>query len=154
MKTTKTVKRFISDANMTTIKYSISQISSALPFLISKTEKQLDTGVKLDEKSIGFIVKALEYAINNPHLLNESIDIGDWKIKFLLSSKLLEVLQLLAPLQQNIEDTLMEVGNDALQNAIYFFDSAQVAFVKDVPGAKSVYQALNKSFPENLWKNI
>ncbi len=154
MKTTKTVNSFISDANMTTIKYSVSQIRSALPFLISKTEKQLEASVKLDEKSIGFIAKALEYAINNPHLSAETLNMSEWKIKFLLLSRLWEILQLLAPLQQKIEDTFMVVDNDALQNAICFFDSVQIAFAKDVPGAKTVYKDLNKSFTKDMWEKI
>ncbi|MFH0867315.1 MAG: hypothetical protein V1904_14060 [Bacteroidota bacterium] len=154
MKNNKMVTGYISDANMTTIKYSLLQISSALPFLIRKSEKQRKDAIRQDDKTLAFIAKALECAINNPILVTESMNMGDWKIRFLLSSKLNDVLKLLTPLVQNIEDTLMETGNEALQDAFYFFNSVQKASIKDAPGAKAVYKDLKKSFPKDLGKKI
>jgi hypothetical protein len=142
----KKVIGYISDANMTTVKYSLLQISSALPFLIRKSEKQRKDSFRHDDKSMAFIAKALEHAINNPHMLTESIDMAEWKIKFLLSSKLREILQLIEPLTQNIEDTLMDSGDDALQDAFCFFNSVYAANIKDVPGAKTVYKDLESLF--------
>lgn len=137
----------ISDADMAEILHLIEQIDAKLPFLISMTPDQRKACLKLGDKSIGFVEKAIDYSNTNMSLRPAWLDMDEFTKDFKLTKNLLEILRHMKPLAQNIEDTATEAGVETFGAAIVFYNSVKNATKTNVPGAKSIYEDLQKRFP-------
>jgi hypothetical protein len=131
----------------TNIKNAIKTINDNLPFLISLTDEERRGGMKLGDKTIGFLDKNYNYIQSNGSLAPSYLELSEYTKDYTVSKDLLEILQLLNPLIQNIEDTYTQVGIEALTSALVFYNAVKMAAKQGVPGAKAIYDDLQKRFP-------
>jgi hypothetical protein len=147
MATKNLVSAALTDADKTAIKQAIQTASEKMPFLISLTDEQRRGGLKLGDKTVGFVDKVMSYSQTNPSLVPSYLDTAEFTKDYQLTKDLLDVLRILRPLMQNIEDTSTEAGVEALAAAMVFYNAVKGAAKQGVPGAKAIYEDLQKRFP-------
>ena len=147
MATKNLVSATLSPADISDIKQAIQTILSKMPFLISLTEDQRRGGMKLGDKTIGFVDKVTTYSKTNPNFIPSYLDTTEFSKDYQLTKDLLDILRTLRPLVQDIEDTATETGIEAVSAAMVFYNSVKSASKQGVPGAKTIYEDLQKRFP-------
>lgn len=147
MSTKNLISVSISPEDLADIKAKAQELIAKLSFLLSLTPEERMGGIKLGDKTIGFVGKSVDYALNNPTLVPPYLDMEEWQKDWKLVNDLSELLRLLKPLVENIEDTITEAGIEALSAALTFYNSVKHASKNNVPGAKAIYEDLSIRFP-------
>jgi hypothetical protein len=147
MSQTNRVSATLSDEDLNIIKQAIQTIADKLPFRISLTDDERRGGMKLGDKSVGFLDKNYNYTQTNSTLVPNYLDVPEYTKDYNSTKDLLEILQLLRPLVQSIEDTYTQVGIEALSAALLFYNAVKLAAKQGVPGAQAIYDDLQKRFP-------
>jgi len=147
MATQNLVSASLPPADKTAVQTSIQAIATKLPFLISLTNDERKGGIKLGDKTVAFIAKAIGYAQTNPTLVPGYVNLAEIQKDYTLQKDLIDIQQWLAGLLQKIEDTQQEAGVEALNGILGFYQAVRVASEKDVPGARAIYGDLSQRFP-------
>ncbi len=137
----------LSPADIGEIKQALQTISNKLPFLISLTDEQRKGGMILGDKSVGFVDKVQNYINTNPTLVPAYLDTAEFSKDYQLTKNLMEILRIIRPLVQNMEDTSTEAGMEAFGAAMVFYNAVKVAAKQGVQGAQVIYEDLQKRFP-------
>ncbi len=147
MATQNLVSAVLPPADKTAVQTAIQTITGKLPFLISLTNDERKGGMKLGDKSVAFIGKAIGYAQTNPALVPGYVNLTEIQKDYQLQKDLIEIQQWLASLLQKIDDTQQEAGAEAFNGMLGFYQAVRVASEKNVPGARAIYEDLNQRFP-------
>jgi hypothetical protein len=118
-----------------------------LPYVTSLTPAQRHALLKMGEKTLSFVQKAHEFALQNPNLCPPYLDMTGFNTDFDDVINLLALNNATLQLHEYIDDTTMTSGSEAYQAALVFYNSVKMATRQDVPGAKAVYEELRKRFP-------
>lgn len=135
----------LADADLQAIKAAIATIKSKLPFLISLTAEERRALPKMGNKSLSFVTNSLTVAQNNPDILPASLKIAEFARDTELAAALAEILTLLEQLTEEVDDTLMAVGSEAMRTSLDVYDYVKTA-AKKTPGLKSVAEQLGERF--------
>jgi hypothetical protein len=120
--------------------------------LLSKYELQLTPDERrsmlvMGDKTLGFVEKAYDFAVQNPALVPAYLDMAEFSIDKTDAIGLRTLLNTAQQVVEGIADTEMAAGSEAYQAALVFYNSVKVAAAQDVYGAKAVYEELKKRFP-------
>ncbi|MDR1116560.1 MAG: hypothetical protein LBL33_10550 [Tannerella sp.] len=118
-----------------------------LPYVTPLTPAERHTLPKMGEKTLSFVEKAHEYAVQNPNLCPPYLDMAAFNTNFADVHNLLMLNNATLQLHEYTDDTSMTSGSEAYQAALIFYNSVKMAARQDVPGAKAVYEELRKRFP-------
>ncbi|MDR1115552.1 MAG: hypothetical protein LBL33_05295 [Tannerella sp.] len=121
--------------------------SLLLPYVTPLTPAERHTLPKMGEKTLSFVEKAHEYAVQNPNLCPPYLDMAAFNTDFADVHNLLMLNNATLQLHEYTDDTAMTSGSEAYQAALIFYNSVKMAARQDVPGAKAVYEELRKRFP-------
>jgi hypothetical protein len=127
--------------------------SLLLPYATPLTPDERRIIAKMGEKTLSFVEKSHEFALQNPNLVPPFLDMAAFDIDFADAHNLWTVLLVSQQIHENLDDTTMVAGSEAYQAALVFYNSVKMAARQDVPGAKAVYEELKKRFPRNKRKN-
>lgn len=119
-------------------------IKDKLVLLDPETRRDL---LKMGDKSIGFVSKAIEYAESSPDLVPKYVDTEEMKKDFSAVSTLREISSKLAELQEMVGDTMTLSGSEALNAALAFYNALKGAARARQPGAQIIYDDLKSRFP-------
>lgn len=136
----------ITDQNMTDIQANIDAIKALLPFLVNLTNEEKSQYPAIGDGRVAFVAKSLNYEQNNPMLLPGFLDVAEHGKDFTLFDKLRQILQVLRPLVESIEDTRHAVGNEAYTSALDFYASVQRAKERNIAGSEAIYTDLKTQF--------
>jgi hypothetical protein len=126
----------------------IGQANSLLfPYVTSLTPSERHAILKMGEKTLSFVEKAHEFALQNPNLVPPFLDMKAFDTDFADAHNLWTVLLASQQLHENLDDTTMVAGSESYQAALVFYNSVKMAARQDIPGAKAVYEELKKRFP-------
>ncbi|MEI6062099.1 MAG: hypothetical protein WCR72_15460 [Bacteroidota bacterium] len=117
------------------------------PFLISLTADQKKSMPILGDSSIAFVNKALSYSETNPEFAPAFLNIVDMQIDVNAIAQLSPIAKLVQQLCDNITDTLTLSGSEAYIAALIYYNSVKQAAKNGIPGAKTIYEDLQKRFP-------
>ena len=125
---------------------SIKAIETQIPFAITLPveEKVALPGVGI--KTVEFIDKTYEYALKNPTLVPQFLDMVEYEKDTKLTTQLRTIMNHLVPLVDKINDTLALVGSEAYSSSRIFYHHVKNAARGNVPGASSVAKELSKRF--------
>jgi hypothetical protein len=123
------------------------------PYLVTLTPNERRELPKMGEKTLSFVVKAHEFAIQNPDLRPPFLDMEEYAIDYSDAQGLWGVRNLAQQLYENIDDIEMSAGSEAYQASLSFYNYVKLAAAQDVPGAKTVYNELKKRFPPTRQKS-
>jgi hypothetical protein len=136
----------ITSENQNQIMEMIRAIEERLIGLIGLTEDERSTFVRLGDKNLAHVQKALGYAEQNPHLIPNYIQINEWRRDLQTVTALTELLRHLNQLTQKLEDSLRLAGDEAYGAASAFYKSVMAADQSGIPGAKAIYNDLAARF--------
>ncbi|MDR1369585.1 MAG: hypothetical protein LBJ72_05595 [Dysgonamonadaceae bacterium] len=132
----------------------LKQVNSILlPYVTPLTPDERRIMAKMGEKTLSFVEKAHEFAVQNPNLVPPYLDMQAFDIDFADAHNLLAALLISQQLHENIDDTSMVAGSESDQAALVFYNSVKMAARQDIPGAKAVFEELRKRFPHGRHKS-
>jgi hypothetical protein len=123
--------------------------SSMVPLTPEERHKML----KMGEKSLAFVEKAHDFAHQNPELVPDYLDMDAFDVDFQDAHGLWRLINSIEQLLDNLSDTVMAAGSEALQASLVFYKSVKVAAAQDIPGAEAVYNELKTRFPQRGGKH-
>jgi hypothetical protein len=124
-----------------------------LPYVTPLTPLERRTIAKMGEKTLSFVEKAHEAAVENPNLVPPFLNMASFNIDFADAHNLWSLHLATNQLHENVDDTTMTAGSEAYQASLIFYNSVKMAARQDIPGAKAIYEELKKRFPGPKRKN-
>ncbi|WP_414587469.1 hypothetical protein [Scytonema sp. PCC 10023] len=135
----------LSPEDMQQIKAALQTIQKKLPFLITLSTEERRRLFKMGDKSLAFVNNSLTAAQSNPDILPASFDIQEFVRDYQLAATLTELLIALRQLSEQVDDTLLTVGSEAMSSSLTVYDYVKTA-AKKTPGLKSVAEQLGDRF--------
>ena len=123
-----------------------------LPYVTPLTPDERRVMLKMGEKTLSFVEKAHDFAMQNPGLCPPYLDMAAFDIDFTDAHNLTTLNNITLQLHEFSDDTAMVAGSEAYQASLVFYNSVKVAAMQGVPGAKAVYEELRKRFPRGKYK--
>jgi hypothetical protein len=108
---------------------------------------------KMGEKTLSFVEKAHDFAVQNPALCPPYLDMEAFGIDFNEAHGLWTLELTIQQLLTKVEDTALAAGSEAYQAALVFYNSVKVAAAHNVVGAQDAYDELKKRFPNGRGKH-
>ena len=137
----------IDPSSIDRISAAIATIKAEMPYLLNLSNDDRKSLLKMGDKTVSFVSKALEYAKQNPQAVPSFLDIVEFEKDVVLINSLLKVLYPLQQILETVEDTSMIAGSEAYGAALVFYNSAKAAAKAGVPGMKTVVDDLSSRFP-------
>jgi len=147
MATQNLVSASLPAAEKLAIQAAIQTITQKLPFLISLTAGERMGGLKLGDKTVAFVDKAIDYANSNSTLVPSFVNLVEIQKDYQLQKDLIDIEQWIMTLLQKIQDTYLEAGAETFNGILGFYQSVSLAADKNVPGARAIYDDLSTRFP-------
>jgi hypothetical protein len=135
----------ISDQDMESIKKSLDSIDSKLSFLVHLTPTERRDLFKMGDKSLAFVKKSVMAAQQNRDILPVSFDLPELEKDLQLAEDLTEILTRLHQLAEEVDDTLIAVGSEAMRSSLTVYDYVKTAS-KNQPGLKALAEQLGERF--------
>ncbi|QSJ14283.1 hypothetical protein JYQ62_20365 [Nostoc sp. UHCC 0702] len=127
------------------IKAAFATIQAKLPFLVTLSVDERRKLFKMGDKRLAFVNTSLIAAQSNRDILPASFDLDEFVRDYQLAATLTELLIGLRQLTEQVDDTLMAVGSEAMGSSLTVYDYVKTA-AKKTPGLKTVAQQLGDRF--------
>lgn len=115
------VSAVLSEADRKAVLDAIETIRTKLSFLIDLTPEQRRSLPKMGDKSRAFVAKALAIAQHNSNFLPRSFSVEEFERDVALAEALLPIMVSLTRLQEQINDTYIEVGSEAYSASLVVY---------------------------------
>ncbi|MEP0817472.1 hypothetical protein [Trichocoleus sp. FACHB-46] len=135
----------LSDADLKEIRQAIATIQQKLPFLITLNTTERKRLFKVGDKRLAFVQTSLNAAQGNRNILPTSFDLDGFSNDYRLATSLMEIEMLLNQMSEQVDDTLMAVGSEAMTSSLTVYDSVKTA-AKKTPGLKGIAEQLGTLF--------
>ncbi len=132
------------DLDLADVLKAFDTARSKLPFLVDLSPEERKTMLKMGDKNLDFVTKALELATQNQEFLPRSFDVEEMKADVDLLRGLVSVMTKLQPLYDLVDDTYMLVGSEAYMAALEVYRYAKQAHLGD--GLDPLLDSLGKKF--------
>jgi hypothetical protein len=135
----------LSAEDLQTIKTALQTVQQKLPFLITLSAEERRKLYKMGDKSLAFVNNSLTTAQSNGDILPASFDLEEFVRDYQLAASLTEILLGLQQLTEQVDDTLMAVGSEAMTSSLTVYDYVKTA-AKKRPGLKTIAVQLGDRF--------
>jgi hypothetical protein len=135
----------LSDADLQEIQQAIDLIQNKLSFRVTLTPDERKRLYKMGDKRLAFVQNSLNAAQNNRNILPASFDLDGFHNDYRLASSLTDLLMRLTQLTEQVDDTLMAVGCEAMSSSLTVYDYVKTA-AKKTPGMKAIAEQLGTLF--------
>ncbi|WP_375470083.1 hypothetical protein [uncultured Nostoc sp.] len=135
----------LSPEDIQEIKAALQIIAQKMPFLIALTAQERRKLFKMGNKSLAFVNNSVNAAQSNRDILPASFDIEEFIRGYQLATTLSELLILIRQLSEQVDDTLLAVGSEAMLGSLTVYDYVKTA-AKKTPGLKTVAELLSDRF--------
>ncbi len=135
----------LSEADIREIKTAIKTIQQKLPFLITLSVQERRKLFKMGDKSLAFVNNSLSAAQSNRDILPASFNVEELVQDTQLAASLTEILILLRQVTEQVDDTLLAVGGEAMTGSLAIYDYVKTA-AKKTPGLKTLAEQLGERF--------
>jgi hypothetical protein len=135
----------LSEADLQDIKQALSIIQQKLPFLITLSAEERKRLYKMGDKRLSFVQNSLNAAQSNRNILPASFDLDGFTNDYRLATNLSELLMLMHQLTEQVDDTLLAVGSEAMSSSLTVYDYVKTA-AKKTPGLKVISEQLGTLF--------
>jgi hypothetical protein len=139
------INTILSDTDLQEIQQAIDLIQNKLSFRVTLTLDERKRLYKMGDKRLAFVQNSLNAAQNNRNILPASFDIDGFSNDCRLASNLTELLMRLNQLTEQVDDTLMAVGCEAMSSSLTVYDYVKTA-AKKTPGLKAIAEQLGTLF--------
>ena len=133
----------------TLVSNKLDEVHSLLsPYLITVTEAQKRSLLKIGDKTDPLINKTYEYATGSgKEYVPVYLDVTEFGKDVVASNQLNNIGKLLDQLSQVIDDTRSLAANDAYAEALAYYGSVKNAAKAGEAKAKTIYDDLSQRFP-------
>jgi hypothetical protein len=135
----------ISPEDIQEIKAALQTVQKKLPFLITLTTEERRKLVKMGDKSLAFVNNSVAAAQSNRDILPPSFGLEELVRDYQLTTTLTELLTSMRQLTEQVDDTLLAVGSDAMSSSLTVYDYVKTA-AKKTPGLKTIAEQLGERF--------
>lgn len=135
----------LKEADIQEIKAALETIKQKLPFLINLSVEERRKLYKMGDKSLAFVNNSLTAAQSNRDILPASFDLEEFLRDYQLAATLTELLLGLRQVTEQVDDTLMAVGSEAMSSSLTVYDYVKTA-AKKTPGLKTLAEQLGERF--------
>lgn len=135
----------LSDADLKEVRQAITTIQQKLPFLITLSTIERKRLFKMGDKRLAFVQTSLNAAQSNQNILPASFDLNGFSNDYRLATSLMEIEMLLNQLSEQVDDTLLAVGSEAMTSSLTVYDYVKTA-AKKTPGLKGIAEQLGTLF--------
>ena len=116
------------------------------PYLLTLTPGERQALVKIGDESFKFLRSSHELAVDYPDLFPAFMQAAVFKEEFSTVNELWGFISKINNLRDDINDTEMLAGNNALEFAIAFYHTVKIAARRDIPGARIIFEELKPKF--------
>ncbi|MCC5608169.1 hypothetical protein LC612_15575 [Nostoc sp. CHAB 5834] len=135
----------LSPQDIQEIKAALQTVQQKLPFLITLSTEERRKLVKMGDKSLAFVNNSITAAQSNREILPATFDVEELVQDYQLAAALTELLISMQQLTEQVDDTLMAVGSEAMTSSLTVYDYVKTAS-KKTPGLKTVAEQLGERF--------
>ncbi|NJN56723.1 MAG: hypothetical protein HC879_04110 [Leptolyngbyaceae cyanobacterium SL_5_9] len=135
----------LSEADLQEIKQAIDTIQSKMSFLITLTQEERKRLYKMGDKRLAFVQNSINVAQSNRNILPASFDLEAYTNDYRLAANLNELLMRLTQITEQVDDTLMAVGSEAMGSSLTVYEYVKTA-AKKTPGLKAIAEQLGSLF--------
>jgi hypothetical protein len=135
----------LNEQDLATIEAAMETIKNHLPFLVNLTAAERHDLFKMGDKSLAFVSNGIVAARQNQEILPSSFDLAEFTRDFELAQALNDILGRLKQLTEEVDDTLLAVGSEAMRSSLSVYDYVKAA-AKHQPGLKGVAEQLGERF--------
>jgi len=135
----------LSPQDIQEIKAALQTVQKKMPFLITLSTEERRKLVKMGDKSLAFVNNSVTAAQSNREILPATFDIEELVQDYQLATALTELLISMQQLTEQVDDTLMAVGSEAMTGSLTVYDYVKTAS-KKTPGLKTVAEQLGERF--------
>jgi hypothetical protein len=135
----------LSPQDIQEIKAALQTVQKKMPFLITLSTEERRKLVKMGDKSLAFVNNSVTAAQSNREILPATFDVEELVRDYQLASALTELLISMQQLTEQVDDTLMAVGSEAMTSSLTVYDYVKTAS-KRTPGLKTVAEQLGERF--------
>ncbi|WYM01520.1 MAG: hypothetical protein ACSI46_20165 [Gloeotrichia echinulata DVL01] len=135
----------ISAEDIQEIKAALQTIQKKLPFLVTLSAEERRKLVKMGDKSLAFVNNSVTAAQSNREILPASFDVEEFVRDYQLATSLTEILTSMRQVSEQVDDTLLAVGSEAMTSSLTVYDYVKTA-AKKTPGLKTVAEQLGERF--------
>jgi hypothetical protein len=135
----------LSDADLQEIKQAIDTIQNKMSFRITLTQEERKRLYKMGDKRLAFVQNSFNVAQSNRNILPPSFDLEAYANDYRLAANLNELLMRLNQLTEEVDDTLMAVGSEAMSSSLTVYEYVKTA-AKKTPGLKTIAEQLGSLF--------
>jgi hypothetical protein len=119
-----------------------------LPRLIKIDANERRMLPKMGDKTVAFVTKANEFAINNPSLVPQFIDVNETEKDINLVKVLRTIAGPIDTISDMLNDTMLVAGSEAYCSTLAFYSSVKFASRMNQPGAEIIANELKRQFPK------
>ncbi|MBG1271012.1 hypothetical protein [Nostoc sp. WHI] len=135
----------LSPEDIQEIKAALQIIQEKMPFLIALTAQERRKLFKMGDKSLAFVNNSVNIAQSNREIFPASFDIEEFIRDYQLATTLSELLILIRQLSEQVDDTLLAVGSEAMISSLTVYKYVKTA-AKKTPSLKTVAELLSDRF--------
>jgi hypothetical protein len=135
----------LSPQDIQEIKAALQTVQQKMPFLITLSTEERRKLVKMGDKSLAFVNNSITAAQSNREILPATFDVDELVRDYQLAATLTELLISMQQLTEQVDDTLMAVGSEAMTSSLTVYDYVKTAS-KKTPGLKAVAEQLGERF--------
>ena len=135
----------LSPQDIQEIKAALQKIQQKMPFLVTLSTEERRKLVKMGDKSLAFVNNSVTAAQSNREILPATFEVEELVRDYQLATALTEVLISMQQLTEQVDDTLMAVGSEAMTSSLTVYDYVKTAS-KKTPGLKTIAEQLGERF--------
>ncbi|BAY13148.1 hypothetical protein [Calothrix sp. NIES-2098] len=135
----------VSPEDIQEIKAALQTIQKKLPFLVTLSAEERQKLVKMGDKSLAFVNNSVTAAQSNREILPASFNVEEFVQDYQLATTLTELLTSMRQLTEQVDDTLLAVGSEAMSSSLTVYDYVKTA-AKKTPGLKTLAEQLGERF--------
>lgn len=139
------INETVSEQDLQEIRQAIATIQAKLPFLITLSTIERQRLFKMGDKRMTFVQTSLNAAQSNRNILPASFNLEAFSNDYQLALALMEIEMSLNQLSEQIDDTLLAVGSEAMTSSLTVYDYVKTA-AKKTPGLKGIAEQLGTLF--------
>jgi len=127
----------------------LKEVESLLPFIVDLSPDEIRSLPKLGRKSLKFVESALTYARQHPNFVPPYLNVNEQERDLQLTRQLVEIMEVLNPLSEKVNDTCFAAGAEAYASARVFYGSIKAAARAGVPGVDAIAMDLGRTFEKS-----
>ncbi len=125
----------------------LNEVSNILsPYLLTVSKDERKGLAKMGDKSLAFVTEANQFSKQNPILRPAFSSQEDFDIDVADATGLLPVSALLEKLLNQVDDTALIAGSEALNHALMFYNNTKLAAKNGIAGAQEITNTLGTRF--------